>query len=390
MKILVTTASWKSALAVMISLARQGHEISLIGEDPSLAHLHSKYCHQAFISPHERNKEAYINFILDLLSSQKFDLIIPISDSCIEYFSQIREKILTYTKLMIPSKEQVELARNKANTYRFAMDNGIPIPKTFFPKDFQDAGRLAKAMNYPCVVKHPDGTGGNGNVYPKSYSELVTYYRNLTKSPLPVIQEHIHGRFLGYTAVCNKGEVLASFLFEPIRQYPEKGGITVYAHSLIDEKATAISTDLIKKLQWTGPIDLDYFLLKDGKFLLLEINPRFSGTILFAYHCGIDLPRVYLDMVQGTYSENHSQRKLNMTYRSIFSEEISSCLENRTHIRSFFSNFLRPRVCYDFSISDPKLLLWQIKNAKWVIDRHKKRNCSLISQNKDYYETNNN
>jgi carbamoylphosphate synthase large subunit len=49
-------------------------------------------------------------------------------------------------------------------------------------------------------------------------------------------------------------------------------------------------------LNWTGGIDLDLLQRKDGGYVLLEINPRFSGTAVFPFKLGIDLPMGYVNL----------------------------------------------------------------------------------------------
>jgi len=45
--------------------------------------------------------------------------------------------------------------------------------------------------------------------------------------------------------------------------------------------------------------DLDFLLAPDGRYTLLELNPRLSGTTNFALKLGVDLPRAHHDVVFG-------------------------------------------------------------------------------------------
>lgn len=368
MNILITTAEWKSALTCMRSLAKDGHKISLISSDQHTPSLYSKFCSEKIISPYENRKEEYLKFILSLIRKNRFDLLIPISDLCNEYFSDIQDALSKYVKILLPSKEAMEITRNKDKTYRFAYENNIPIPKTYFLNNLAEVEILAKEICFPCVIKESKGTGGSGNTYVNNKEELTLFFGNLSKNPKnwPVVQEFVQGRSCGFTAVCNKGNIVNFFMFELLRQFPKKGGITVYARSIFDVKAFEASKDLVKKLLWTGPIDLDFFIVKNRGPLLLEINPRFSGTIQFAYSCGVDLPLKYLELILGRKSiAKQKKYKTGVYYRNVFPEEIKSCIENKKYIPGFFINFLNPNMRYDFSLADHNLLLWQLRNIKW-------------------------
>lgn len=383
MNILITTGEWKSALTCMRSLAQKGHKISLICSDQYEPHLYSKFCSEKIISPPEQNKEEYINFINSLILSKKYDLLVPISDRCIEYFSGAQKELLPSIKMLLPSREAVEIARNKAKTYRFCEENGIPIPKTYYPQTIADVEKLFSNISYPCVVKEVKGTGGGGNTYIKDQKGLVSLFRYMKNDrEWPVVQEFIKGKFCGFTAICDEGNVLDYFMFEPIRQYPRSGGITVYARSYYNEAAFRASELLVKKLSWTGPIDLDFFMVDGRGFVLLEINPRFSGTIQFAYACGIDLPYAYLELAYGKkyIIENNRKYKTGIYYRNIFPEEIYSCKETKAYIPAFFFNFLRFNTYYDFSLADPNVIFWHIKLAKWNSARYLKKKIRNMMQ----------
>lgn len=369
MNILITTAEWKSALTCMRSLAKAGHSISLISQSPYTPSLYSKFCKESIISPKESDKNEYMDFIQGLIKSRKYDLLIPISDLCTEYFSESREDLSKYVNITMPSKEAIDIARNKDKTYRFCQQNNIPIPDTNFISGLSDVDNLKDKISFPCVVKQPKGTGGRGNQYIENKEDFILKFKSFENNNILIVQEFIKGRFFGMTAVCNRGEIISFFMFEVLRQYPDKDGITVYARSYYNSQGYEVCADLVKKLDWSGPIDFDCFIVEGRGVVLLEINPRFSGTIQFAYSCGIDLPLDYLKLALGESQEHIQQRKYKtgLRYRSVFPEEIYSCLSNKKYIASFILNFLRPNTRYDFSLTDRGLLLWQLKAVKWHI-----------------------
>lgn len=383
MNVLITTGEWKSALTCMRSLAQKGHKISLICSDQYEPHLYSKFCSEKIISPPERNKEEYIYFIKNLVSAKKYDLLIPISDRCMEYFSESREELGSRIKIHLPSKESLNIAKNKANTYHFCEEIGISIPKTYYPHSIAEVEKFCDSLEYPCVVKEVKGTGGSGNTYVHNKENLLSLFQSKNQDgEWPVVQEFIKGQFCGFTAVCNNGKMLDYFMFKVIRQYPRSGGITVYARSYYNEEAFKTSELLVKKLSWTGPIDLDFFMVDGKGFVLLEINPRFSGTIQFAYACGIDLPYAYLELAYGKkyIIENNRKYKTGIYYRNIFPEEIYSCKETKAYIPAFFFNFLRFNTYYDFSLADPNVIFWHIKLAKWNSARYLKKKIRNMMQ----------
>ena len=55
-------------------------------------------------------------------------------------------------------------------------------------------------------------------------------------------------------------------------------------------------------LELSGPCDMDFFL-KDGRYCLSEINPRFGGAYLHAYGAGVDFMKYILRNIDGLANE---------------------------------------------------------------------------------------
>lgn len=369
MKILVTNGEWKSSLTCMRSLAKAGHNVSLLSDSPFTPHFHSKFCQEKIITPEERQKEEYLNFILDLIRKKKYDLLIPMSDRAVRYFSELRHEILKQVKLILPSQQSVAIAGNKHRTYRLAMEIGVPIPETHFPTDLSDVEKIADKIDFPCLVKEPEECGGEGNTFIENKEVLRSIFQKLhNQKKWAVIQNCIVGKSCSLIGVCNNGKILNYFMFESLRRYPEKKGPTVYARSFFHEKLLAYSTILAEKLFWTGPIEFEFIISKSQQCLLIEINPRFPGPLQSAYSCGVDLPLTFAKIAKG---ENGflppTPYKIGLTYRSIFPQEINSCKKNARYIFDFFINFFHPKTLYDFSLFDPNLLWWQLKQTKWSL-----------------------
>jgi len=370
MNILITTAEWLGALTCMRSLAKKGHNISLISSEPCTPSLYSKFCKEIIISPKEQDRESYLKFLFSLIQGKKYGVLIPISDLCIEYFIEIQQELSKYVKILLPPKEAAHIALNKDKTYRFAKENGIPIPDTYFPQTLSEVELIAQDIAYPCIVKNSKGCGGKGNTYIGTKETLVSLFSKLSenKGNWPVIQKFYRSLSNSFLAICSKGEVLDFFIYQRIRQYPEMTGNTVLARTIFDIRALEISSLLIKKLGWNGPLSLDFFITKERGFLLLEINPRFSGLIEFAYACGIDFSSEYLELILSNDIKPLPKRyKTDKYYRLIFPGEITLCFKKRGYILSFLINFLRPNVYYDFPITDRRLLFLQMKNTYWGI-----------------------
>ncbi|MDP2653354.1 MAG: ATP-grasp domain-containing protein [Candidatus Omnitrophota bacterium] len=367
MKILVTTGNWNAALVVMKSLARKGHQIYLLDHDEYCAGFRSKYCSMGIVNPPESDKTVYVESLLTLLRNGKFDVLIPMSDHTTEFLSEERDRIPPHVRMLLPSKELIALARFKDKSYRFMLENNIPIPRTHFPQSAEDVERLADQLPYPCVVKKPRGSANRGNAYFTGKNGLVEYYRRLEeKDRWPVIQQYLDGDFCGFTAVVSEGEILDCFMYTAKQEYA-LNGTPPYGESTTDKKFFELVQRLIRLLKWHGAINLDFIKTGDGTFHFLEINPRLPGSLDFIDAAGLDFPALYLDLALGRADRTFKgfSYKPGLKFRFVLPLEMIYTLRNKRHLSKLLLNFFNPSLKTDIPWGDPQLLLWKLRHVWW-------------------------
>ncbi|GEM_PF-3372018 len=367
MNILVTTGSWNASLIVMESLAKQGHDVYLLDHDPYCAGFHSKYCKEGIVTPAESAGSQYVDAVVDIARLRHFDLLIPISDLSTEFLSAYRERVLPYVPMLLPSKELIELARFKDKAYRFALEKGITIPQTYFPQSISDVTRLAKDLIFPCVVKKSRGTANKGNAYIDNKDKLIHYYEHLApQDGWPVIQEFVEGDFYGFLAMADRGELLDCLMYKAEQKYAT-GGMAMYCCSVDDKEFLNTAKRIVKLLHWTGVINIDFIKGQDGRWRFLEINPRLSGSLPFAYKLGVDLPAVYLSLARGQAPKKfeHIRYKPGVMFRFVLPMEIIFAVKNKKHLLKLFGNFFNLKMKTDIPWQDPVLLAWKLRHLRW-------------------------
>lgn len=379
MKILVTSGAWQASLACIQSLGRAGHEVYLIDQDPNLAVAHSKFCRGQILSPSEKDEAPYTDFLLDFVKRNHFDVLIPISDYCAQYCAKNRQILDQYIRLLLPPAEVLTMAANKAKTYAFAVEHKIPIPRTYFPADLNEVKTLSEKEIYPAFVKIPDSRASQGVFRVNNQEELVDLFRaNHFDGQWPIIQEFVDGKLYGVSAVAYEGRVLGYHMF-CADTHALQGGTQPIAFSVTDSRLLERARHLIAALRWTGAIDLDYLLTKEQQYVLLEINPRFSGSLNFAYRSGIDLPLMYCRLAtEGPKAEfKQRQYKEGARFRTIFPTEIIWCYKYPEYRWTFLRNFFHINSKTNIYWDDPRLIWWQMKEARWWCQDIKQSRKSL-------------
>jgi predicted ATP-grasp superfamily ATP-dependent carboligase len=321
-KILVTSGKWQAALACVQSYGRAGHEVYLFDPDPDVPLGRSRYCAGVIRAPKDSQAE-YRNALIRTLENGGFDLMVPISDDVVDVVADYQDDIRKLCRIEVAAPESLALARNKAATCQFAESKGILTPKTYYPATIEETQALSRSIDYPCVAKFPRGTSSLGVRICHSASDLLDFFQSTDSADnWPIVQDYVPGDIYDITAICNRGEVVAYFTFySPLAV--QVGGTPPYAFTYRSPEFLETAFRVLRELRWHGAIDLDFLRGPDGKFYLLEINPRLSGTVNMAQKLGIDLPRAYFDVAFGNTRRNYQVDYDNeILFRNVLTAEL--------------------------------------------------------------------
>jgi hypothetical protein len=117
---------------------------------------------------------------------------------------------------------------------------------------------------------------------------------------VPIAQEYVPGDDeSGFFALYDRGEAVATFQHRRVRSYTYAGGASVYRESVYDERLDADGRALLAELDWHGPAMVEVKRDADGTPTLMEINPRFWGSLALPVRAGVDFPALYYDLATG-------------------------------------------------------------------------------------------
>lgn len=177
---------------------------------------------------------------------------------------------------LVPSRDAVASLANKAQFARYARDNGL---SDLVPADYRGPGEIV----YPAVVKRHDLASGNGVAIVSSPDDLG---RVLATPPFvghpTVVQQFVDGPEFTAHCVLDEGLVLWACAYRhhtapnSVRR-PRAEEPTDAAH--LDDRDRADFARLLAPLSYCGPANIDFKRRADGRIIVLEINPRFGGSL---------------------------------------------------------------------------------------------------------------
>ncbi|HYA93744.1 MAG TPA: ATP-grasp domain-containing protein [Thermodesulfobacteriota bacterium] len=364
--VLVTDGHFRKSLAVVRSLGRKGIPVT-VGERTFLnTSFFSKYCTRRLIYPSpQRSPDQFVAFILEEIKKKQYGCVFPMEEETLLLLAKYHSEISKYAYLLVPDLKKIEFVRDKGNLMRFAEAHGIPTPKTSYvlppPSPFP-------SIPIPAVIKPRISSGSFGIAYVKKSEEINSSYQNVhERYPFPLIQEWIPdgGGTFGLSALFDEASnVKAAFVHKKLRMYPVQGGPSTLAEGVEHPQIMALGLSLLKSLNWVGVGMVEFKVdPRDGIPKLMEVNPRFWGSLQLAIVSGVDFPFLILKMARKEYFEPVLHYAVGKRFRWLLLGDILHFLNHpqRFDLHPSFFNFFDPNTSYDiFSKDDPFPLLGSV------------------------------
>ncbi len=368
---------FETGLAVGRSLGRNGIKVYGLDFNKDIG-FYSKYI-KGEICPHPINEEK--RFIEFLVSFGKNIGVKPVlfitSDDYLNSVSKNVEYLDRYFYINLPDNSLLKQITNKYKQYQLAEKNLIPVPYTFQPDSKKDIDLIVNKKLFPYFIKALDVTlwrkvfgGTKKGFIVKNEEELRKVLSEIISKGIKVIvQEVISGEdtnhFKYCTYISKRGKPILHFTLQKIRQYPIHFGVGSCVKSIENKELEKLGEKFFKYIGFTGVGSAEFKLdNKDGKFKLIELNPRYWQQNSLAEKCGMNFPiNQYQDSIGEKLKESRNFKN-GIKWVNIYMD-FSSYLSYRKEKTLKFFNWLRSlsgqKIFSDFTWDDIKPALYEIR-----------------------------
>jgi predicted ATP-grasp superfamily ATP-dependent carboligase/predicted metal-dependent phosphoesterase TrpH len=290
--VLVTNAGRRKALAVVRSLGRGG--IHVIAGETTRAPMtaRSRYIGRSVVYPDPvADPDGFLAWVRRLHAEQPFEQLFALDDEVVALVSARRAELPCAVPL--PPDEVVQTCLDKARLADFCVARGLPHPRSRRvdgPADLPAAAELG----YPLLLKPRRGMGSRGIVAAADESAA----RAILAAAAPgtyLAQELLprEGAALGYFALMDdRQQVLAEMMHRRLREFPISGGPSTARVSVWEPAAAELGRRLLTELGWSGVAMVEFKCdPRDGQPNILEVNPRFWGSLELCAAAGLEFPQ---------------------------------------------------------------------------------------------------
>ncbi|MBL4829979.1 MAG: ATP-grasp domain-containing protein [Aliivibrio sp.] len=328
-RVLVLGEDARSFLTVIRSLAESGYEVHAVCYDQQSPAFKSRY----LTSLHSYNYQAYsqqqwLDCVLALIERYRFHLVIPCDERAIYPLWSQRNRIANSTKLAISNSLSLDILFDKWKTKQAAIECNVAVAKgsihDLLTVNYQ---KIANGFGEQFVIKplqsfNEDSLSSRQNVkIINSEKEYDIFTKSLSKNNSTfLIEEFFEGKGEGLSVFAVEGTIHAAFAHIRVAE-PKQGGGSSYRKSIPLDPDLLIATEkLCQDTKLTGVAMFEYRRNeKSRRWILVEVNARFWGSLPLAVASGINFPKLYADyLCDGylpktpllSYDEDHYARQL--------------------------------------------------------------------------------
>lgn len=325
--VLVLDDSDRGELGLVRSLGIAGIPVHLLTHRPGGEAASSRYVSRlhAFPPPHliQERLQTICEVAADLGDRPP---IMMAGDGTLDLVSEHRAELAGAVRHDLPELSVVRTCFNKDQFGPRAAELGLPVPRTVVAQSADQVNEVADELEYPVFVK--PFTKSIWARLPKGVVEeekgqkvddadaLRTLFGRLHEfhADSAIVQHYVpsadseHYSVLAYVAP--DGTFLGGFSTRKIRVWPPHRGVGCMVTSEVVEELMSLTRDILARLGYTGFALVQFKRDSNtGKYILLEINCRFSTSGELAARCGSNFPAVSYAILTETAVPPITQRE---------------------------------------------------------------------------------
>jgi carbamoyl-phosphate synthase large subunit len=288
-RVLVTGTGGPSGVSILLAMEAPPVTMLAADIDPYAAGLYLVPSERRAILP-RGDDPRFADALLEICRRERVDVVVPTVDSELLPLAEARARYAdAAVGLVLASEQTLRVCLDKwllAERCRDAMR----VPATVVVDDTFDAAECV----LPVIVKPRSGSGSRGIRLVERREELDALERDGTL----LVQEHLPGTEYSLDVLARADGHVAAVV--PRARLKVDSGIAVTGRTLHDDRLDTFAREVAALIGLTTVANVQAKEDADGAPALLEVNPRFPGTMPLTVASGIDMPQLAIAEALGT------------------------------------------------------------------------------------------
>jgi carbamoyl-phosphate synthase large subunit len=235
----------------------------------------------------------YADEVRAICESEGVGLVVPtIDDELIPFAAAAPAFRIAGIRIAVSSVETSRVCNDKHLACLTLAAKGIDAAASFLP------GEVPAAPTFPLFIKPRCGRGSIGAFQVRSARELAFFIGYV---PDPVVQTYLDGPEFTIDLLCD-------FSGRPLSVVPRervviRAGVTDRGRTVKDPRLIELALSCASALSFAGAVNIQCRIV-DGRPIIFEINPRFSGGVPLTIEAGADFPRMLVELALGRRVES--------------------------------------------------------------------------------------
>lgn len=385
---LILLGGMENTLSITRSLGRLGINVYVAAPHICAAH-YSRFCEKSWIVPEDFNEETFYRqlFIDQTPTHLKGAVIMPCSDSAIQFIAKYSAALSSHYRLDYAKPEQQLALLDKQETLRMAKAVGCPAPAFWDVKTIEDIKAIEQEITYPVLIKpilsHKFqqifqaklfSIENKDDLFEKSVQVLAANLEFMICEHIPGPDSLLNSY---YTYIDDKGKEYFSFTKRMIRRSPKNfGGGCLHATQKLPLTAE-MGQRFFRGTNFRGLGNIEFKTdPRDGQLKIIECNARFTAAQELVLQSGMDIALIIYRHLSGQTCEYQDDYREHLYYWYPLGD-LSALKELRglgeLTLINWIKSFLKPIVFPYFSFLDPKPFAFMFKHQVFPRFNHAMR-----------------
>lgn len=301
MRAIVTDTHTRTAWCVARSLARRG--IGVVGLRTRASRFDRSRYYRKLVDAPSLAREPHAWLDAAVAAGRPGDVLLPVSIAATTAIAGARERFARAATTPALRADQLALAEDKERTLALAAQLGLSAPTSLAAGSWEEAEKALHEIGLPLVVKLREeahyAPAERFAIARDAATFRLAFRRLAARQSRPLVQRYVPGSGAGVALLAHEGRVCALFAHRRRREQTSDGGPSTWCEAVRSPLLDDAAHRFAEATGWTGLAMLEFRVPEAGGAPeLLEINPRFWGSMPLAIACGVDFPYLAFELAR--------------------------------------------------------------------------------------------